>query len=467
MNLVKSEIDSCGSLYTASQFTILQNAYNDLKTSLMSTAVSTMPEWFLPWYELEIDGANYVAEGAFGEVYRAKWLESEVIVKQVKLTNSTKLGYKRDMFVREVGVWFGLSHPHVVRLFGACHVGMPLFVCEYASNGSLNEFLCEYPTEIWQKLYEAALGVQYLHSRDIIHGDLKCNNIVVGGDNKAKVTDFGLSSANIVTGAYNWVAPECLERGPSELSFASDIYALGMCIVEALRIVEKTITNNKDCVSPPLPWGNLNNYVVKYHVTNLKKLPRRPYFCTHEWGLVERMCAYDPKERIKVSTVVDILAALASAERDQSPELTEPELGRISQQQIEKMKSLCCLQQQQNPGNACQQETWSTNQVVLRSVYGLLWDRFQNLCVMASVQSRRLQPIFERALISTSNLELCPNTLTGFTQMAMDGYGLHRELDKVIKAHFWPVDFTIGGLHDWKSKCKTTICTSAPGSDGY
>ncbi|OWZ12533.1 Serine/threonine protein kinase [Phytophthora megakarya] len=264
---LKTEIDSHKSSYPAAQLEILKQAYIDLNASRNSKAVATMPEGFLPWYELEVDGANYLTEGGFSEIYRAKWLESEVIVKQVKLTNTTNLDswasnslistttpetrntnqmskQIREMFEDEVGVWFGLSHPHVVRLFGACHVGTPLFVCEFASAGSLDKYLRKHPNEMWQKLHEAALGVQYLHSRDIVHADLKCNNIVVGGDNKAKVTDFGLSSANIVTGAWHWVAPECLERGPSELSTMSDIYALGMCIVEALRIVEITTNIN-------------------------------------------------------------------------------------------------------------------------------------------------------------------------------------------------------------------------------
>ncbi|OWZ14059.1 LOW QUALITY PROTEIN: Serine/threonine protein kinase [Phytophthora megakarya] len=264
---------------------ILEKAYDDLNIRRTSNAVANMPKWFLPWYELEMDGANYLAEGGFGVVYRAKWLDSEVIVKQVKLSSDgsdswaaqslsatsakTPQGGKqndikeiREMFEHEVDVWFWLSHPHVVRLFGACHAGLLLFACEYASNGSLDKYLRQPPNEIWQKLYEAALGIQYLHSRGIIHCDLKCNNIVVGRDNNAKVTDFRLSSASIVTGAWHWVAPECLEKGPAELSYASDIYAFGMCIVEALRIVEATTTKDR------MPWGNLDNNMVKYHVTH-------------------------------------------------------------------------------------------------------------------------------------------------------------------------------------------------------
>ncbi|KAE9261383.1 hypothetical protein PF008_g32864, partial [Phytophthora fragariae] len=54
-------------------------------------------------------------------------------------------------------------------------------------------YLIKHPAELWLKLLEAAFGVQYLHARGVVHGDLKGNNIVIGGDLKAKVTDFGLS----------------------------------------------------------------------------------------------------------------------------------------------------------------------------------------------------------------------------------------------------------------------------------
>ncbi|EGZ12001.1 hypothetical protein PHYSODRAFT_412765, partial [Phytophthora sojae] len=200
-----------------------------------------IPEWFIPWYELIVDEWNCLGEGGFGSVHRAKWLDSEVVVKRVTLPGSadTDPDQKRkalEMFRREVGIWFGFSHPHVIRLFGACHVGRPFFVCEYATNGTLVNYLRKHPGELWSKLHEAALGVQYLHARGVVHGDLKGNNIVIGSDFKAKVTDFGLSSAANseysapISGAWHWVAPEWQQARPS---FASDIYSLGMCVVEA------------------------------------------------------------------------------------------------------------------------------------------------------------------------------------------------------------------------------------------
>ncbi|OWZ03551.1 Serine/threonine protein kinase [Phytophthora megakarya] len=87
VSFLKTEINSHGPSYTPAQLSVLKKAYSDLNACLTSDVVRTTPEWFLPWYELEMDGANYLAEGGFGEVYRAKWLESEVIVKQVKSSN--------------------------------------------------------------------------------------------------------------------------------------------------------------------------------------------------------------------------------------------------------------------------------------------------------------------------------------------------------------------------------------------
>ncbi|EGZ20826.1 hypothetical protein PHYSODRAFT_408934, partial [Phytophthora sojae] len=259
------------------------------------------PEWFIPWYELVVDEWNCLGEGGFGSVYRAKWLDSDVVVKRRAETVA--------IFRREVEIWFSLSHPHVVRLFGACHVGRPFFVCEYATHGTLVSFLRKHPGEIWTKLHESALGVQYLHARGVVHGDLKGNNIVIGSDMKAKVTDFGLSSVasgedktsstntSDVVGSMRWQAPEVLEgMAPS---FESDVYSLGMCILEAATWKQ--------------PWGDTDHWAVRhfkgeYHATH-GELPSRPRICEDDqWGLIQRMCALEPDKRIKISTVVDELA---------------------------------------------------------------------------------------------------------------------------------------------------------------
>lgn len=317
-------------------------------------------EWLLPTEELLVDRSRVVAGGGFGRVFPAKWLNTEVLVKELgtasildtdkssvasgststvsfswasSLQSSSKSQeHAMRVFEREAGIWFRLNHPHVVQLFGACIVdARPTFVCEYATNGSLDEFLRAHPNELWQKLHEVALGVQYLHERGIVHGDLKLNNVVVGSDLKAKVTDFGLSSAldasnhelPQITGAVHWLAPECLGNDRTLPTPESDIYSLGMCIIEALRVVEAAGSNLEKDEYRTLPWGGFNvlgSSEVTYMVKTKRRLPMRPSSCENDkhWGLVAKMCEYEPSRRMKIAAIIHFLGEFAEAQLSQT-----------------------------------------------------------------------------------------------------------------------------------------------------
>ncbi|KAL4147435.1 hypothetical protein PRNP1_011191 [Phytophthora ramorum] len=279
-----------------------------------------VPKWFIPRYEVEID--SRISAGSFGAVHHGKWLNATVAIKCL---------FRSDpkLFLREANIWFTLNHPNVVKLYGACHVGQsittrsldepanqtdrrPFFVCEYASEGTLNEYLSKWDiqhksrSDAWRCLSEAARGLQHLHERGIIHGDLKGNNILVGSDFLVKLTDFGLStfakklswteSAGAI-GAIRWKAPERLgnyDRGPS---FASDIYSFGMCIIEA--------------VTGTFPWREtMDEDVIVSEVTRGKLPPRPETFNDEQWDLVSRMCCLEPGDRITVSAVVALLGSL-------------------------------------------------------------------------------------------------------------------------------------------------------------
>jgi serine/threonine protein kinase len=502
--ILESEKDNPRSKYTPGQLLVIKKAYDDLvqhqqqkQDVTKSDAVTTTPQWFLPLYELEIDKSRCVGTGGFGGVYRARWLESEVVVKLLDQSGSGNMNDNsfasavsssywaasrttpsdttaqeerakvREMFAREVGVWFNLSHPHVIRLFGACHVGTLFFACEFASNGSLDSYLRKLPDELWQKLYEAALGVQYLHARGVVHGDLKCNNILVGGDGKAKVTDFGLSSdAEVldkagaqVSGAWHWVAPECLEHGSERLSSSSDVYSLGMCIVEALRVVEATMLteNDNERATVPLPWGNLDNATVKYHVVRKQSLPLRPPVCNDEqWTLVTRMCAFDPSDRLKIGTVVDILGRLAgvdassdSVAEDAGTHALAVGLESVSEA-VAEMKS--CID--------AEQDAEHSSRKTLTQIFGLLWSRLGSLTRVLDDgicgDVGRLWELVDRSRQSTMVMQEqgSSESLIEFTEMAMRGYALHRGLDKLIEANSWRVDSEEGSsVHDWRRRC--------------
>ncbi|EGZ11997.1 hypothetical protein PHYSODRAFT_517054, partial [Phytophthora sojae] len=148
-------------------------------------------------------------------------------------------------FGGEVRMWQQLRHPNIVKLYGVCAVNSHLqfFVCEYASQGSLLEYVkspAEKRPTMWRYLYEAALGLEYLHERGLVHGDLRCSNIPIGSDGLAKLSNFGLirsiKTSNAVLDrsvrSMRWQAPEVV-KGMSP-SFQSDVYSLGISILEAV-----------------------------------------------------------------------------------------------------------------------------------------------------------------------------------------------------------------------------------------
>ncbi|KAF1328382.1 Tkl protein kinase, partial [Globisporangium splendens] len=256
-----------------------------------------VPTWFLPLRKLQFSSSSEIGQGAFGKVYKGVWLDTPVVVKF--------MGYEGDrdtisneLFLHEVRVWHRLKkHPHIVELYGACHVDKRYFVCEYASNGDLRDYLKRAGNDhlVWDKLYEIALGLAYMHGLSVVHNDLKCDNVLVGMDGKAKLIDFGLSAivgdSEIMVdpklmGAIHWKSPEYLAGGRP--SFASDVYSFAMCILEA--------------VTGDIPWGNnAIGAVVKYR-----------------WNLIELMTKQNPSERVRMTFVVDKLFEISEAEKSRA-----------------------------------------------------------------------------------------------------------------------------------------------------
>jgi serine/threonine protein kinase len=90
---------------------------------------------------LKIELQQLIDVGNVGGDYRAKWLDADVVVKLFVSDTST------STFANEAWVRQQLRHPNVIMLYGACDDEiLQLFVCEYASNGSLDEYLKSYNT---------------------------------------------------------------------------------------------------------------------------------------------------------------------------------------------------------------------------------------------------------------------------------------------------------------------------------
>ncbi|GMF43009.1 unnamed protein product [Phytophthora fragariaefolia] len=261
---------------------------------------AALPEWFIPPYNVKL--SHYVVSGSFADVYRGKWLDADVVVKVIiKKEGKTD----QELFValmQEVEHWAKLNHQNVLRMFGACHIGDGFIVCEGAQD-TLPDYLTKIHAnksdKLWY-LYQAALGLKYLHECGFLHDDLKGNNIMVGYDRKVKLIDFGLSQQREkveptkVLGAYRWKAPERLEG--THPTVESDVYSFGMCIAEIL--------------SDEHPWGIYPDAAVKRAVTKMQiSMPKPAQGFENElhWDLIKMMCCRNPEERISMSAVVNYL----------------------------------------------------------------------------------------------------------------------------------------------------------------
>ncbi|EEY67425.1 protein kinase [Phytophthora infestans T30-4] len=295
--MIKYELEHKKEQNDPEQLKLMHKAFKTVvRTS--KAKVPVVPEWFISSDDVEFDAKDQFDCGSYGSVHRGVWGKgAKVVIKCLLMDDDQAM----KSFIKEVDVWNKLSNPHIVKLFGACHVSTPaFFVCEDAIHGNLADYLMEDKSE------------------KVVHGDLKCNNIVIGGDDKAKICDFGFSyirsqsvglSAKAQTDTVRWKAPECLmPMGESDADaahnprFASDVYSFGMCIVEAFSDEPPYALDDDDTILEKVFSGE------EYH--------RPEGLKDDEWQLVQRLTEPDWDKRIGISAAIDELQRFAERQKD-------------------------------------------------------------------------------------------------------------------------------------------------------
>lgn len=193
-----------------------------------------------------LERGKTIGRGAFGKVYRAKWLNDiDVAVKKLH-TNLEDKG--KQIFFQELSVLNDLRHPNIVTFYGACvEKRYHALVIEYMSSGSLYQLLHDKAETIpWSERLSIALqatkGINYLHQHSpaMMHCDIKSPNFLLKKDHKGylvKVSDFGTAKTRTETQTQtqvtnsephtpNWTAPEIWQG--KQHTVKSDIYSLGM-----------------------------------------------------------------------------------------------------------------------------------------------------------------------------------------------------------------------------------------------
>jgi hypothetical protein len=183
-----------------------------------------------------------IGKGAYGSVYRGINVENGemVAIKQVSRgkVNNTEIA----SILSELDLLKELNHPNILSYKGFIKTNEHInIVLDFVEGGSLHSILEKFgpiPERLAVCYVKQILhGLNYLHSRGVIHRDIKCGNILVTKDGSVKLADFGIAmrfgdgSAQAVGSPY-WMAPEVIELQGS--SSAADIWALGCTIIELL-----------------------------------------------------------------------------------------------------------------------------------------------------------------------------------------------------------------------------------------
>ncbi|KAG1770269.1 kinase-like domain-containing protein [Suillus occidentalis] len=222
--------------------------------------------------------------------------------------------------LQELIIWKQLNHENISRLLGvasgfdnpATSISMVSF---WFANGTLTTFLATQRDTFSHKqrlelLQGIAAGMLYLHTSEVVHGNLSGNNVLIDSQGKACLTDFGLSTVcgGLVQsaeytgnpGAVRWAAPEFFIGDGQHSTFDSDIYSFGSIMLQVL--------------SGEIPWSEVKG---EHHI--IKKLtdwqtPRQPSSISQNHWTFIRSCwspsprnPAHPSSRPPASQIVDFL----------------------------------------------------------------------------------------------------------------------------------------------------------------
>lgn len=299
------------------------------------------------------------AKGGFSDVYTGEWLrQGKVALKILRILGGAGATRRHRLFRREVKLWHGLRHPHLLQFWGLCDTNQGLaMVSPFLPDGNAAAYLAANPeASTLGLLVGAAYGLEYLHTRrpPITHGDLRGANILVSPAGEACLADFGLSkimeaasgdSAHGTTtanaGATRWMAPELFNGEPSEyppscasidlgggrrdseesrrvsedrerfdgVTPRSDVWAYGMTIYELM--------------TGKVPFSRIKTSAMVIFAISRGERPSKPVNTRHDWvpelfDLMQACWNTQPSSRPTMSSVSERMRSIREKRQTKS-----------------------------------------------------------------------------------------------------------------------------------------------------
>ena len=246
-----------------------------------------------------------IGEGSFGKVYQAV---SILTGKEVAIKKFDKAEIKTEMakqkIFQEAKIVNMLDHPNIARLLEVFENKGNIFcVMEYAKEGDiLNLIKTRGPLDENTARFivvQVAQGLKYCHSKNILHRDIKLDNVLLSENYTAKICDFGISrvvkKGELIfedSGTPAYTAPE-LVSGKGYSGFQADVWSLGIMLF--VMVTGKVPFKDKS-KSPDV----LHQLIKKGEFT----FPPIPHLSEPLQDLITRMLCVDPDKRITIEEML-------------------------------------------------------------------------------------------------------------------------------------------------------------------
>ncbi|KAG1837703.1 kinase-like domain-containing protein [Suillus subalutaceus] len=265
----------------------------------------------------KVGGSTPICSGTYSDIWLGEMLGEKASRSLKIITDPTKARRMTKRYEHEMNVWEKLKHDNILTIYGVItNLGPIHIVSTWQENGNVLEYRTKNP-DINPLTLATAKGIEYLHGSNIVHGNLKCNNMLVSSEGVVCIGDFGHTQVldevlgregfTAYTGSSNvrWNAPELLGGDDVKPTKASDVFAFGMSILEL--------------VTKQAPYSHRKRDLTVIMDINDGRLPLRPtepedvsrWMHDKLWELLNRCWYFMAQERINIGEVTICLDGLA------------------------------------------------------------------------------------------------------------------------------------------------------------